>query len=100
MSLLHDLDKSLPTGLITESIIPECGGEASDDGISSETKWFVSILFGILFFVLSSPLAYAITDKAITSFGGISYLTSMDINISGLLVHSIIFMLVIRVILW
>jgi len=61
---------------------------------TSGQKWWASILFGIIFGILSSPSAYNVTGAIL------GYPCVMNFNFSLWILHVIIFILVIRLILW
>ena len=69
----------------------------SDD---NSQKWMLAFLFGVLFAIISSPWAYFCTSYISTSLGGIEFGRAYETNYIGLLIHSIIFMLVIRIALY
>lgn len=65
---------------------------------SSGMKWWFSIILGLLFLLLSLPSVYSISRRIIgsCSTGG----TSVKSGLAPLLIHSIIFALIVRLILW
>src|SRR5690554_5922392 len=66
---------------------------------TSGQKWWASFLLGIIFALVSSPLAYYATSKITTSLGGIPMSDGKGPNFAGLLLHTIIFIIIIRIIL-
>lgn len=67
---------------------------------SAGQKWWAAILMGILFFIFSSPIAYYVTSSLTTSIGGLPLMYGPGPSLAGLLVHSILFTIIIRIILW
>jgi len=64
-----------------------------------EKKWLTALVFGLFFFVLSSGLAYHVSSSFTQALGGIP-LARGGPNLAGLLVHSLIFVLLVRLYLW
>lgn len=54
-------------------------------------KWWASVLLGLLFFIISSPSAYDITGLGCGK---------VETPLLGLIIHTIIFILIVRIILW
>jgi len=67
---------------------------------SSGQKWWASILLGFIFAIISSPAAYFITSTVTTTLDGLPLMYGPGPSLVGLLIHSIIFALIIRLILW
>ena len=67
---------------------------------NNEEKWWIAILLGFIFAIVSSPAAYYITSYIITSLGGISLIYGPGPNFAGLLIHTLIFIIIVRIILW
>lgn len=96
---------TIQESLLNDSRITPTGNGNSDDKPfctqpTSAQKWWASVLLGFIFTIISSPLAYYITSTVTTSLGGISLIDGTGPNLAGLLIHTIIFILVIRLILW
>ncbi len=79
--------------------------------LTAEQKWWVSLLLGLLFVVVSSPLLYFITDFLVScvACGPRLYVNSVyngycevyaGPSLLGLFIHFVIFTLVIRFLLW
>ena len=64
-----------------------------------EKKWQTALVLGLFFFLLSSSCAYYITSSFTVALGGIP-LAIGGPNLAGLLVHSLIFVLLVRLYLW
>lgn len=64
--------------------------------LSNSEKWWVSIIAGVVFAVVSSPWLYSITNQifsgALSNGGGPT--------LQGLLLHTIVFILIIRLFMW
>lgn len=67
---------------------------------TSQQKWWASILFGFLFAIISSPVAYFCTDKIAEAIDTSRTIQGKGASIFGLLLHTIIFILIVRIILW
>lgn len=67
---------------------------------TSGQKWWAAVVLGFVFALVSSPVAYYITSSVTTSLGGISLIEGPGPNVPGLLLHTIIFILIVRLILW
>jgi hypothetical protein len=67
---------------------------------TSGQKWWAAVLLGIVFAILSSPVAYNITSGATQSVGGNRLSYGSGPTTAGLIIHTLIFILVVRVILW
>lgn len=108
-SLLVD-SRITPTGngAITETDIPE--SEVTDASVTSITsvnsqvtsgqKWWAAVILGFIFFIISSPAAYNITSQITLSTVGTPLMYGTGPTLAGLLFHTLIFVLVVRLILW
>ena len=76
---------------------------------TSGQKWWAAVLLGFIFALISSPAAYSVTNKISTSTIGVSLVettTSQGVpifylpNFIGLLIHTLIFIIIVRIILW
>ena len=83
-----------PSGNGNASSIPFCTQPTSGQ------KWWAAVVLGFVFALVSSPVAYYMTSTVTTSLGGISLAEGPGPNFVGLLVHTIIFILIVRMILW
>jgi len=67
---------------------------------TDEQKWFISILSGIIFYVIASPKIYKITHSIFYDILGIKLIDRKGKpNNLGLLIHTIIFVLITRFIM-
>ena len=65
---------------------------------NSDKKWSISFYSGLLFFIIASPALFRIVNDLITRFGGVSILTPEGSpNIVGYLLHTIVFILIVRI---
>ena len=66
---------------------------------TSYDKWFVSLISGLLFLLIASPFMYKLTDSLFSLIG----LNLADSNgcptMLGLVVHSIVFVLIVRLLM-
>jgi hypothetical protein len=100
----------IPSLSIQESILndsritPSGNGSQSDMSLctqpTSGQKWWAAVILGFIFVLVSSPVAYHITSTVTTSLGGLPLMEGPGPNVAGLLVHTIIFILIVRLILW
>lgn len=95
----------LPETLLNDSRISPSGSGSLDEAPNctkptSGQKWWASVLLGFIFAIISSPAAYYVTSKVTTSLGGMALTVGPGPNLVGLLIHTIIFILIIRIILW
>lgn len=79
---------------------------------TSGQKWWAAVLLGFLFALISSPAAYNITSQVTSSTIGISLMDGPGPNnlsgsqafylpnFVGLLIHTLIFIVIVRIILW
>lgn len=71
---------------------------------TSGQKWWAAIILGVLFALISSPPAYAITSKISTTLGGMPLYTFTDTypgqTLLALFIHTLIFILIVRILLW
>lgn len=68
----------------------------TSDSIDSTKKWSISLYSAILFFVIASPMLFALVNS-LTSKSGISIINQNGCpNLIGLVLHSIVFLLIIR----
>jgi hypothetical protein len=62
-------------------------------------KWAAAIVVGILFAVISNPFAYYVTSTITTTLGGMPLTVGQGPNPVGLIIHTIVFILIVRLIL-
>ncbi len=71
--------------------------------LSNSQKWLGAIVAGLLFLILSSSFAYQLTNKLLTSiFGPKSATVTLAgaPTMLGLILHTVVFILLLRLILW
>ena len=71
-----------------------------DDPPTSGSKWLAALLLGVIFFILSSGVFYNMTSMAIVQLGGKRTMYGSGPTLGGLLLHTILFIIIVRVILW
>jgi hypothetical protein len=86
---------NLKDNLINEGLVSDQGNPPT-----SAQKWWVAIVLGMIFGLISSPLAYYLTSNIFISLGGMSMVNGPGPNLVGLLVHTILYICIIRLILW
>lgn len=91
----------LATDLLQDSRISATnnGVHTDDATTTSGQKWWAAVLLGLIFFILSSPAAYAGTTAFTIWLGGMPTAYGGP-TIAGLVLHTLIFILVIRLLLW
>ncbi len=78
-------------------------GEDERDTIYSPSnlqKWWAAVVLGGAFFIISNPLLYRLTSYCTTTLGGMPLTDGWGPNIPGLLLHTLFFILIVRLILW
>jgi hypothetical protein len=110
----HDLNLSeitIPDLTIQDSLLNDSrlspGGNGSTTNRQVLTqpptngqKWWAAVIFGFIFGIISSPAAYYATSKITSKIGNTTTMEGPGPNFIGLLLHSIIFILIIRLVLW
>jgi hypothetical protein len=96
---------SLQESLLNNSrITPTGNGDPDSKPYCTEPtsgqKWWAAVLLGLIFALISSPAAYYITSTVTTSLGGIPLMYGAGPNFAGLVIHTLIFIVIVRVILW
>jgi len=92
-SLLND-SRFTPTGNGDPTSKPYCTQPTSGQ------KWWAAVLLGFIFALISSPVAYNITSSVTSAMAGITLMEGPGPNFIGLVIHTIIFIIIIRLILW
>ena len=62
---------------------------------SGGQKWWAAVILGFVFALVSSPVAYAVTDNVLNTKSKIK-----NESLSKLTLHTIIFIFIVRIILW
>jgi hypothetical protein len=71
--------------------------------LTNQQKWLGALVAGLLFLILSSSFAYQLTNKLLTALFGPKAATVTNAGaptILGLILHTIVFVLLFRLILW
>lgn len=69
--------------------------------VTNSMKWWLAIFLGILFFIIAFGGTYTLTNALWTGLGLPCYLVAPGCpNVWGVFIHAIIFILIIRLILW
>lgn len=92
-------------GLLNDSRIAPTGNGNRDTGPNtvpptSGQKWWAAVLLGLVFAIISSPVAYNITNYFVVSSGGAAIYAGQGPTLAGLVIHTLIFILIVRLILW
>lgn len=67
--------------------------------ITSGQKWWMAVIVGFIFFIIASPSFFKLTQKLTNFFLPIIYCQG-QITLFGLFVHTLIFIIIIRIILY
>lgn len=67
---------------------------------TSGQKWWASVLLGFVFAIISSPSLYGLTNMSSNALGGPKTNQKSGATLFGLILHTIIFILIVRIILW
>lgn len=63
----------------------------------SSNKWIISVVSGILFLVIASPVSFSLSNTLFSRIFGINTIGPLGCpNIEGLILHAIIFILIAR----
>ena len=105
--LAQDEEDKLSTAetLLNDSRISPSGNGDPDGPLVTTTptsgqKWWAAVLLGFVFFILRSPLVDLLLSKASTSLGGMTLVDGRGPAFVLLIVDTIIFILIVRLILW
>ena len=90
--------------LLDSRISPSGNGNNVDTQIfnapTSGQKWWAAVIIGFIFALVSSPPAYNITTYLSSYTTGLKTIKSAGPTLYGLFIHTIIFIIIIRFILW
>lgn len=64
--------------------------------LSSSQKWIASLVSAFLFFVIASPMMYKFVNSITTKIGFSTASEDGLPNVGGLILHSLVFLLIIR----
>ena len=68
--------------------------------LTDQQKWLAAIVAGFLFIVLSTPMTYQVMNGVTSSFGLNIANKHGCPNMGGVILNSIIFILIIRMLMW
>jgi len=69
--------------------------------VTNSMKWWLALFLGALFFLLALPYTYQLINMGITGVGLPSVLTGDSCpTVMAVLINAILFVLIIRLILW
>ena len=92
--LLLNNSRITPTGNGNPQSKPFCNEPTSGQ------KWWAAVLLGFVFAIISSPAAYYITSSVTLALGGIPLTLGPGPTVPGLILHTILYILIVRLILW
>lgn len=100
----------IPELTITESLLNDSrispvgnGNEASKPYYTQPTsgqKWWAAVILGMIFALLSCPSSYYMTSRVTNAVADADTINGKGPTTTGLIMHTIIFILIIRLILW
>jgi hypothetical protein len=98
-------DLTIQESLLNDSRISSSGnGNESDKPFCTQPtggqKWWAATLIGFVFAIISSPIAYEVSSYVTQNTVGFKTMYGEGPVLSGLLIHTVIFILIIRLILW
>ena len=67
--------------------------------LTNSQKWIFSFVASLVFFVVASPVLYGFTNTLTTGIGLCRTYNPGGANIFGLLIHTVVYMLLIRLLL-
>lgn len=71
---------------------------ANSQVYDNSQKWTVAIITGLLFLLISSPFLYSLVNQLTSSFG-LTIATNGCPNAIGLILHTIVFILIVRLLM-
>lgn len=72
----------------------------AEEQTTNGQKWWIAVLIGFLFFILASTPAFKITNKLFKCIYFPRSYSNGAITLFGLFIHMLLFIIVIRIILW
>jgi hypothetical protein len=66
--------------------------------MTNTQKWISAVVLGLIFAVISSPAMYSITSSLASE--GTLYVKTGGPTMAGLLLHTVVFILIVRLIMW
>ena len=107
---MDEYDDTIPPLTITESLLNDSritptgnGSEESKPYCTQPTggqKWWAAVILGFIFALISCPPAYYLTSQVTTKIADVDTMVGKGPTFIGLVIHTIIFILIIRIILW
>ena len=68
--------------------------------LTPQKKWCIAVLFGIVSFIVYNPLFFLITSGMSYSLGGMYLTYGYGPNAIGMLCHMLIYIILIRILIW
>ena len=96
---------NMPEAILNDSrITPSGNGNLDSKPYTTQPtggqKWWAAVILGFVFALLSSPPAYSITSKVTTKMANATTIDGNGPNLLGLWTHTILFIIIVRFILW
>jgi hypothetical protein len=79
--------------------MPLFGDRSDKKPLTNKDKWVIALLSGLLFLLIASPFLFSAMNGVTSSFGMTIASPNGCPNLGGLLLHTIVFILVIRVLM-
>lgn len=89
-----------PSAVNKSNILGGIGDQVTANEVSSGQKWWAAIILGFIFAIISSPPAYLLTSRVVTGAGGSQMTRGQGPTIPGLILHTVIFIIIVRLIMW
>ncbi len=67
--------------------------------VTNEQKWQISLLSGLIFLIISSPMLYTFTGKLVKDIFDSEIQNKGKPEFSGLIIHTLVFVLITRLLM-
>ena len=67
--------------------------------VSTEQKWQISFLSGLIFLIVSSPMLYKITGNLVKNISDYEIQKKGKPKMSGIMIHTLVFVLITRILM-
>jgi hypothetical protein len=68
----------------------------TSEAVSSTSKWLISAMSGLIFFIVASPFLFNLTQRFIAKPLGLAFIDSQGPTYLGIAVHAVVFFLIVR----
>ena len=63
-------------------------------------KWIISFVSAIIFMLVAAPYTYELTNKLVAQPLGLKFLSNGGVTPLGLIIHSLVFFFIVRIMMW